>query len=119
MSICAPCTRLKEAPICTTSLVIGTVATASTLYNVYFKSLANGMIVKYTTTSSLAGLLTLTPTNGFFLACNHGYEMWVNKTNSSLTGENLTIGTTTATCYNAVFVKVDETTYTSITLEVE
>lgn len=77
------------------------------------------MVVKYTATSSNAGLLTLTPTDGFVLSCNHSYEMWVNKTNSSLTGENLTIGSTTATCFNVSFIKVNDTTYTTQTLEVE
>lgn len=119
MSICTPCTRLKSVAICTNSLVIGTVATHSTSYNVYFRSLANDMVVKYTTTSSVAGLLTLTPTAGFILAANTLYEVWVNKTNSNLTGENLTIGTTTATCYTIMFERVNDATYTSQTFELE
>lgn len=117
MSLCVPCTRLKEVALCTDSIVIGTVATINTPYNIYFQSLANGMIVKYTATSSAAGLITLTPTGGFVLAANHGYEVWVNKTNSSLTGENLTIGATTATCFNVSFVRIEDTTFTSQTLE--
>ncbi len=119
MSICLPCTKLKEVALCTDTIVIGTVATINTLYNIYFQSLANGMIVKYTATSSAVGLLTLTPTDGFVLAANHGYEMWVNKTNSSLAGENLTIGSTTALCFNVSFVRIEDTTFTTQTLELE
>lgn len=117
MSICVPCTKLKEVALCTDTIVIGTVASFLTLYNIYFQSLANGMIVKYTATSSAAGLLTLTPAGGFVLAANHGYEIWVNKTNASLGGENLTIGATTATCFNVSFVRIEDTTFTTQTLE--
>lgn len=119
MSLCLPCARLKEVALCSATIVIGTVATINTLYNIYFQSLANGMIVKYTATSSATGVLTLTPTGGFVLAANHGYELWVNKTNSSLAGENLTIGATTATCFNVSFVRIEDTTFTTQTLELE
>lgn len=103
MSLCEPCTRLKNIAICTDTIVIGTVATISTSYNIYFRSLANGMIVRYTATSDVNGLLTLTPTDGFVLSPNIIYEIWVNKTNSNLEGENLTISGTAATCYTLMF----------------
>jgi hypothetical protein len=118
MSICSPCTRVNNIAQCTSTIVIGTVTSNSTLYNVYFRSLANGMIVKYTTTSSGAGLLTLTPIDGFFLASNHLYEIFVNKTNSSLVGEDFTIGTTTANCFTLMLDKVNDETYTSQTLSI-
>lgn len=118
MSICSPCTRLKEVALCTDSIVIGTVASFNTSYNIYFTSLANGFILRETATSDGAGLLTLTPANGFALAANMGYEIKVNKTNSSLTGENLTIGGTTATCFNVSFVHVPYQ-FLSQTLELE
>lgn len=122
MSICSQCTRLKPVSICVNNLIIGTVSGTSTLYNIYFRSLANGFIVKYTATSSGAGLLTLSPTDGFVLATNHLYEMYVNTYTSSSTGANLTIGTTTATCYNVMFEQVyDEDSiysYVNQTLEI-
>src|SRR5574343_1852824 len=105
MSLCSQCTRLKPVSICVNNLIIGTVS-ASTSYSIYFRSLANGFIVKYTATSNGAGLLTLSPTDGVVLATNHLYEMYVNTSTSSSTGANLTIGTTTATCYNVMFEQV-------------
>jgi hypothetical protein len=53
MSLCSPCTRLKNVALCTDTLVIGTVAAVNTLHNIYFRSLGNDMIVKYTATSSV------------------------------------------------------------------
>jgi hypothetical protein len=99
--------------------VIGTVATINTLYNIYFRSLANGMVVKYTATSSGAGLLSLTPTDGFILAADTLYEVFVNKTNSTLTGESLTIGGTASTCYTLTFERINDEVYTTQTLERE
>lgn len=122
MSLCNFCTRLKPVSICVNNLIIGTVSGLSTSYNIYFRSLANGFIVKYTATSNGAGLLTLSPTDGFVLATNHLYEMYVNTSTSSSTGANLTIGTTTATCYSVMFEQVyDEDSiysYVNQTLEI-
>lgn len=120
MSICSQCTRLKPVSICTNNLIIGTV-TASTIYNIYFRSLSNGFVVKYTATSDGSGLLTLSPVDGFVLACNHLYELYVNTSTSSTTGTNLTIGTATSTCYNVLFEQIydqsDVYTYVNQTLE--
>jgi hypothetical protein len=122
MSLCSSCTATKPVSICNTNLIIGTVASNNTLYNIYFRSLSNGFIVKYTATSSGAGLLTLSPEDGFVLACNHLYEMYVNTSTSSSTGANLTIGGVTATCFNVMFEQVydmsDVYSYVNQTLEI-
>jgi len=122
MSLCSACTALKPVSICNSNLIIGTVASNNTLYNIYFRSLSNGFLVKYTATSSGAGLLTLSPADGFVLATNHLYEMYVNTSTSTSTGANLTIGTTTATCYNVMFEQVydmsDVYSYVNQTLEI-
>lgn len=108
MSLCSQCYALKPVSICTTNLIIGTVANANQNYNIYFRSLANGFLVKYTATSDGSGLLTLSPSDGFLLAMNHVYEMYVNQTQSTSTGVNLTIGSTTATCFNVTFEDVND-----------
>lgn len=118
MALCAPCTRLKDIALCTDSIIIGTVGSINTSYNIYFRSLANGMVVRYTATSDGLGLLILTPINGFALSSHTGYEIFVNKTNANLTGENLTIGSTIATCFNLSFIHVVYE-FTSQTLEIE
>lgn len=124
MGVCSQCRRLNPVSICTGDLTIGTVSSVNTVYNIFFKSLSNGFVVKYSAISSSAGLLTLAPTDGFILATNHLYEMYVNKTNSTSDGESLTIGTVTATCYNVLFENVLEgstnTIYTYVhqTLEI-
>ena len=118
MSICTPCIRLKPVSICTDSIVIGTVASFNTVYHIYFVSLANGMVVHYTATSNGAGLLVLTPTDGFILATDHLYEVYVNKTQSVSEGENLTIGATTATCYQVSFIEVWQYNFVSQTFEI-
>lgn len=122
MSLCTACTSLKPISICNTNLIIGTVANANQNYNIYFRSLSNGFIVKYTATSSADGLLTLSPEDGFVLSTNHTYEMFVNQSQSTSTGVDLTIGTTTATCYNVIFEQVhdmsDVYSYINQTLEI-
>jgi len=118
MSICSPCTRVNNIAQCTSSITIGTVSDANTLYNIYFRSLANGMVVKYTATSDVFGLLVLTPANGFFLASNHLYEIFVNQTNNNLVGEPLTIGMTTSNCFTLMLEKVNDETYTEQILSI-
>lgn len=122
MSLCAPCTRLKNVALCTESLVIGTVAAVNTLHNIYFRSLANGFFVKYRAVSDANGLLTLTPAEGFVLSSNTLYELWVNTSNANQTGLNLTIGGTADTCYTVMFDRIYYTggnNYSSQTLERE
>lgn len=122
MSLCNACTRLKPVSVCASNIIIGTVANANQNYNIYFRSLSNGFLVKYTATSNGSGLLTLSPTDGFVLATNHLYELFVNQSQSTSTGANLTIGSTTATCYNVMFEQVyDELSiysYINQTLEI-
>lgn len=100
MSICSPCTQLKQISLCTDSLIIGTVSEENAPYVVYFKSLANGALHKYSVTANSNGVLTLQFTDGFPLASGTAYEMWVNQQGDSIEDKsNLTIGATTATCY--------------------
>lgn len=122
MSLCAPCTRLKNVALCTESLVIGTVAAANTLHNIYFRSLASGFFVKYRAVSDANGLLTLTPADGFVLSSNTLYELWVNTSNSTETGLDLTIDGSAAKCYTVMFDKIYYSAgndYTTQTLERE
>jgi len=107
-NICLPCDKLKEISVCTETIVIGTVASFNTLYYIYFISLANGFIVRYTATSNGLGVLVLTPVNGFVLATNHLYEIFVNTNQSVSTGENISIGAVTAKCFNVSFVEVKD-----------
>ena len=118
MSLCAPCTRLKQISVCTDSIVIGTVSSINTVYHIYFVSLANGMRIRYTATSDANGLLTLTPADGFILATNHLYEIFVTTGTSVTTGDNLTIGSTTTTCYQLSFVDALHYPFISQTLEI-
>lgn len=108
MSICSQCKALKPVSICTSNLIIGTVANANQNYNVYFRSLSNGFLVKYTATSDGSGLLALSPSDGFLLAVNHTYEMYVNQTQSISSGVNITIGAVTSTCFNVIFEQVND-----------
>lgn len=115
--ICDSCKTLRPINICTDSIEIGTVASINSTYNIYFISLANGLIVRYTTISDANGLLILTPTS-FVFATNHLYKLFVNQTNSVERGEDLTIGVNTAKCFNIEFVEVKDFQHTVQTLEV-
>ena len=113
MNLCAQCIKTKELNICTDALIIGTV-TANTYYNIWFRCLANGFIVKYEATSDAYGLLILDSSAGLILATNLGYEMYINTTSSVETGEDFVIGTTTVNCLvltfvNAGFVSTSQT----------
>lgn len=101
MSLCNPCKTLKNISLCTDSIVIGTVEELNTAYNLYFKSLATSKVYVYPVTSNGAGLITLTLPDGFPLATNTGFEMWVNlSTDSPMIQQDLTIGSYTESCYN-------------------
>lgn len=107
MSLCNQSTALKPVSICTNNLIIGTVGSNNTLYNIFFRSLSNGFLVKYTATSNGSGLLTLSPTDGFVLACNHLYELYVNTSTSTSSGVSLTIGNKTDTSFKLMFERVN------------
>jgi len=122
MSLCNNCRELKTVSLCVNNLTIGTVVSNNTSYNIYFRSVANGMLIKYTATSNGSGLLVLSPNDGFIFATNHVYELFVNKTTSSSTGENLTIGGITDTCFKVMFEQVydlsDVYTFVNQSLEI-
>ena len=119
---CNNCTELKTVSLCVNNLTIGTVGSNNTSYNIYFRSAANGMLIKYTATSNGSGLLILSPNDGLIFATNHVYELFVNKTTSSSTGENLTIGAVTDTCFKVMFEQVydlsDVYTFVNQSLEI-
>jgi hypothetical protein len=108
MGLCQSCRRLKPVAICVEDLTIGTVQDINTTYNIFFKSLANGFTIKYTAISDNDGLLILSPSNGFILAQNHLYEMYVNKTTSMSSGEPLDIDGVVADCFQVMFTSVND-----------
>lgn len=113
-SICNPCTKLLPVDICATSIIIGHVPSANTIYNIWFRSLANGFTVGYTGTSDSNKLLGLSLPNGLALACGLLYEVWVNTSNYSQCGVPLIICDTTAECYSVEFERMapgEETAY--------
>lgn len=107
MSLCAPCTQLMPVDICATSIIIGEVPLANTEYNIYFRSLANGFVIKYRATSDGSNILTLTPNNGFVLATEMVYEVWVNRSTTSDCGDDLIICSTTARCFTVIFQRTN------------
>ena len=117
MSLCEPCTRLRDISFCTDEIVIGTVSEINTEYNIYFRNLGSGEIQHFTTTSDNDGLLTLTPPYGFAFASNTLYELWVNRIDSVPYMDELTIDGTASDCFSVSFFKVKDTTYESQTLQ--
>jgi hypothetical protein len=125
MSYCAPCQKLKSISLCTDSVIIGKAPLANAPYVVNFKSLATGAIYTYHVTSSATKYLTLIFTDGFPLATETAYEMWINLSGDSIdTQLDLIIGTTTDTCYNISGISVfdiyydENENFSSQTLEV-
>lgn len=83
MSICNPCVKLKPISLCSDSVILGK-AEPNKDYIVWFKSTANNGLYGYAATSGVDGVLTLTFTDGFPLANNTIYEMWVNEKGDSV-----------------------------------
>ena len=123
MSICSPCTRVKNLPSCVTDIVIGTVAQTSTAHYVYFKNLATGRINRYAATSDGSGLLTVTVDEEIFP--QHTYKVWVNQQSATnaTDEETITIGAATPTCLEIHFYRVTDDSgqvnYTSQTLKIQ
>ena len=113
MSFCTPCTNIGLLYICYDELEIGTVDNADTLYYIYFMSLANGFIVKYSATSDSNGLLTIESTGGFVLSENTGYEIWVNQTDDQSDKEEFQINGITNECFMTNFKRGVKPTPTS------
>lgn len=101
MSYCAPCTNIGLLYICYDEIEIGIVENADTMYYVYFMSLANGFVVKYSATSDGDGLLIIESDGGFVLSENTGYEIWVNQTDDQSDREEFTINGITNECFMA------------------
>jgi hypothetical protein len=104
--LCSPCSKLSEIYICgETSMEIGIVRSVSTVYYVYIQNIANENVVKYSATSDSNGLLTITNSNGFDLAENTFYEIWLNITNDENDREPFFVKGISNTCFSVKFSK--------------
>jgi hypothetical protein len=100
MSICKPCVKTETITLCADSLIIGEVPAAATEYIVWFRNLATGSVYGYTATSDVDKKLTLNFPEGFPLAGNTLFEMWVNKPGDNFeTTTDLFIDSRIANCF--------------------
>jgi hypothetical protein len=111
MSTCNNCSRFRNIPICTESLIIGTLTgLANTNVYVFLKNHTTGYTYRFSATTTLYGGLTLDLTNsGYFVPTpNHDYELWVILQSSMNTDEriNISIDTVNYLCAGFTFENI-------------
>lgn len=104
MSVCNDCIHPKPIARCLTDLIIGTISSFNTAVYVYISNLTTGREIRYSVTSSAAGLITVPITPQRFSE-DHSYEVHVTK--ASAVGinvkENITIGGEVSNCASLRF----------------
>lgn len=124
MSICSDCIKPKPIARCITNLIVGNISSLNTAVYVYITDLTTEREIRYSVTSSAAGLVTIPVTPQRFSE-DHSYEIHITK--QSAVGvnvkENITIGADTADCVSLDFEtiwKSDNTiaSYTDQTLSI-
>jgi hypothetical protein len=101
MSICRPCIKTEKISLCVDSLVIGEAPEATTEYIVWFRNLATNGLFGYTATSDIDKALTLNFPEGFPLAGNTAFEMWINLPGDSVESKvELMVGVQIGYCFH-------------------
>lgn len=124
MSVCTKCTKSKPIARCITNLIVGTISSFNTNVYVYILDLTTERIIRYSVTSSAAGLITVPITPQRFSE-DHSYEIWTTLTTAAGVNVklNITVGADVADCVALQFETIwanDNTiaTYTNQTLSV-
>lgn len=124
MSVCNECIKPKAIARCITNLIIGTISSLNTAVFVYIKDLTTERELRYSVTSSAAGLITVPITPQRFSE-DHSYEIHITKATADNINvkENITIGADTEDCVSLRFETIwqaDNTiaTYTNQTLTI-
>lgn len=99
MSVCTECTKAKPIARCITNLIVGTISSINTAVHVFIKDLTTERELRYSVTSSAAGLITVPITPQRFSE-DHSYEIHITKADAVGINvkENITIGGDVADC---------------------
>lgn len=124
MSVCNSCIKAKPIARCITDLIVGTIPFNNTDTYVYIKNLTTELDIRYSVTSSGAGLITIPITPQRFSE-DHSYELSVTLTSAANINEKqpITIDGEVSDCVNLRFETIwnnDNTiaTFTNQTLSV-
>jgi hypothetical protein len=116
MSVCNPCTATEPIANCITDLVVGKISSLSTAVYVFLHNITLDKIVRFSTTSSSTGIITIQRGSQVFMP-DHSYEIWITlatATNPNGTKELIQIGSNYYSCLSVRFTKVYDTNNTSI-----
>lgn len=124
MSICTDCTHAKPIARCITNLIVGTISSLNTAVYVYITNLTTEREIRYSVTTSAAGLITIPITPQRFSE-DHSYELHVTLTTAAGINnkQNITISGQLSDCVSLRFETIwanDNTIaiYTNQTLSV-
>ena len=124
MSICSDCIHSKPIARCITNLIVGTISSLNTAVYVYVRDITTDRDIRYSLTSSAAGLITIPITPQRFSE-DHSYEIWVTLATAAgvENKQNITIGGEVSNCVAVRFETIwnnDNTiaTYTNQTLSI-
>lgn len=124
MSVCTDCIKSKPVARCLTNLIVGTISSLNTAVYVYIIDLTTEREIRYSVTSSAAGLITVPITPQRFSE-DHSYEIRVTLITAANVDmrQNITVSGEIADCVALRFETIwqnDNTiaTYTNQTLAV-
>lgn len=122
MSVCDTCIKPKPIARCVTNLIIGTISSINTAVYVYITNLTTEREIRYSVTSSAAGLITVPITPQRFSE-DHSYEIHITKADAVGINvkQNITIGGDVSDCVSLRFETIWDNnnaivTYTNQTL---
>lgn len=100
-TVCNPCTRMRPLLACATTLTVGTIANLTTAIYVYIHDHTTGRLVRYSTTSSGAGVVSFDLSDGQVYAEDHDYELYITLASATNIEEKVSF-TINAVAYDCV-----------------
>lgn len=99
-TVCNPCTAMRTLIACTSTLTVGTIANLTTAVYVYIHNHTTDKLVRYSTTSSDAGLVSFDLSDGQSYMEGHDYELWITLQSATNMDErvNFTIDAVAYSC---------------------
>lgn len=96
MSVCNPCTQVKNIATCTQSIVLGTITITDDTVRVYFKNISTGLIFSLDAPSDISGNVTVDTSDIEFIE-NTPFEVWITEAGADPNEkQDITIGATTS-----------------------
>lgn len=110
MSVCAPCLKVCNVPLCTTEIILGSISSLSADVKIIIENNSTGRKQYVSTQSDGAGVVTLVTAGlGFMADKSYTFSVILATATALCDTETLTVDTTPASCVTVLFENIIDT----------